>query len=38
VKRGEAAIFQTEIHGPIWLQAREEELAVDPAAAGEADL
>jgi len=38
VKRGEVAIFQTETHGSIWLQARAEELAVDPAAAGEADI
>ncbi len=38
VKRGEVAIFQTEIHGSIWLQAREEEPAADPAVAGEADI
>jgi segregation and condensation protein A len=29
VKRGEVAIFQTEIHGPIWLRAREDAPVVD---------
>lgn len=38
VKRGEVSIFQTEALGPIWLQAREQEPAVDPAAAGEAEI
>lgn len=40
VKRGDVAIFQTETHGSIWLQAREreEEPLADPAAAGEAEV
>jgi len=38
VKRGEVAIFQTETHGSIWLQACEEEPAPEYDAAGEAEI
>ncbi len=35
VRRGELKVFQTELRGPLWVQARQEQAA---AAAGEAEL